>query len=143
MRSTDQGWANEYVGTPFVEHGRDPAIGWDCWGLVCFVYREHLGVELPSFDADYEDTEDVARLASLFDGGLQDWDEVDEKQVVAFDGILVHMLGRPSHCAVALGGGLMLHTLHGSGTTIIRLRSHLWHPTGFFRYRSNRSSAAA
>jgi cell wall-associated NlpC family hydrolase len=134
VRSTEPGWASQYVGAPFVEHGRDPATGWDCWGLLVYVYREHLGITLPDFDGDYEDTEDVAQIARLFDRGLVDWREVPEADARPFDGVLVEMLGRPSHCAVYVATGRMLHTLHGSETSVIRVRSHLWKPTGFFRF---------
>ena len=136
LRSNAPGWASQYVGVPFVEHGRG-LDGWDCWGLFCFVYREHLGIELPDFDGDYENTEDVAEIARLFDSGLKDWEEVPERDSRPFDGVLVHMLGRASHCAIYLGDGKMLHALHGSDTTIIRVRSHLWHPTGFYRFRKS------
>ncbi len=143
LRSREPGWASQYVGTPFVEHGRDPAKGWDCWGLLCFVYREHLGIELPDFDGDYENTDDVAAIAALFDRGLSDWTDVPESEVLPFDGVLVLMLGRPSHCAVALGDGRMLHALHGSDTTILRLRSHLWHPTGFYRFKTSEAATSS
>lgn len=140
MLPTAPGWATTYVGTPFVEHGRDPATGWDCWGLLVWVYWHHLGIRLPDFDGDYENTEDVAEIAALFDAGLHDWQPVDECDVAPFDGVLVQMLGRPSHCAVALGDGRMLHAIHGSNTTILRLRSHLWHPTGFYRFKTSEAA---
>lgn len=40
-------WAARYVGIPYVPGGRD-AHGLDCWGLLCLVYQEQLGVALPA-----------------------------------------------------------------------------------------------
>lgn len=39
---------SKYVGIPFVERGFD-ASGCHCWGLVHFVYRQELGIELSSY----------------------------------------------------------------------------------------------
>jgi len=37
----------DYIGTPYTWGGNDPDDGFDCSGLVSFVYREVAGVELP------------------------------------------------------------------------------------------------
>lgn len=39
-------WSIPYIGRPWVSGGRGPD-DFDCWGLVCEVYKTHLGVELP------------------------------------------------------------------------------------------------
>ena len=48
-------WVEPYIGIPFVEGGRSVADdgGLDCWGLVTLIYREHYGIELPSYDGPY------------------------------------------------------------------------------------------
>lgn len=38
-------WVARYVGTPYF----DGQTGLVCWGLVCLVYREQLGIELPEY----------------------------------------------------------------------------------------------
>jgi len=42
-------WADKYVGIPFKDHGHD-LRGFNCWGLVRFVWAKEIGFEMPSFD---------------------------------------------------------------------------------------------
>lgn len=41
-------WATKYIGIPHVVGGRC-AEGLDCWGLLCVVYRDRFGIELPIY----------------------------------------------------------------------------------------------
>lgn len=45
MRSSD---VNDYIGRPWRAGARGPDA-FDCWGLVWYTYKKHLGVELPNF----------------------------------------------------------------------------------------------
>jgi murein DD-endopeptidase len=42
---------DQFVGIPYVAHGRDYA-GADCWGLLYLFYRDVLGVQIPSYVAE-------------------------------------------------------------------------------------------
>ena len=53
---TDYEWINGYIGTPHKTNGRERFDGWDCWGLVCAVWREQRGIELPDFRAPNDAT---------------------------------------------------------------------------------------
>jgi cell wall-associated NlpC family hydrolase len=45
---------NQLIGIPYLEKGRDPKIGLDCWGLFRVFYQEFMGIELPSFADTYQ-----------------------------------------------------------------------------------------
>lgn len=41
-------WAQSYIGKPWTKGGRGPD-SFDCWGLVYHIYRQQLGIQLPSY----------------------------------------------------------------------------------------------
>ena len=46
-------WVNNYVGLHYEVGGRTKS-GVDCYGLLCLVYREKFGIELPDWATDEE-----------------------------------------------------------------------------------------
>ena len=44
----------DLIGTPFVNEGRDPKKGLDCYGLVMEVFGRY-GIKLPEYTANYDD----------------------------------------------------------------------------------------
>ncbi len=57
-------WSTAYIGLPYRDHGRDRS-GVDCWGLAVLVYRDVLGIELPSYAEGYVSTNERAEIADL------------------------------------------------------------------------------
>lgn len=110
---------NDYVGLPWLWRGRDRA-GVDCWGLCALVYREQLGIELPSFSDDYQNDADSAVLAELIEGHKTPWIDVAHGQEHAGDTCLMSMAGAPRHVGVVVGGGRVLHIERGAGSIIER-----------------------
>ncbi len=45
---------SDLIGVPFVNGGRDPAVGLDCWGLVMAVFQR-FGITLPDHPLDAMD----------------------------------------------------------------------------------------
>ena len=39
-------WISKYIGLPFEDKGRGPS-GFDCWGIVTWIYMQELGLILP------------------------------------------------------------------------------------------------
>lgn len=109
----------EYVGVPFVEHGRDGA-GVDCWGLVRLVYAEKLGIALPDMSDGYASTSDKETLQRLVTQGKSDWHQIDARALSAYDVVLLSNLGVP-HIGLFAGEGLLLHVEPNSGTVLERL----------------------
>ena len=120
MISTDK-----YIGIPYESHGRGVS-GLDCWGLVWLVYRQDLGIELPSWSAEYERASRVnlAKITgkkNLFYG----WKEV--VMPIPGDVALFDMSGL-LHVGICLDyrGLRMMHIMRGSNVTIERLDSVIW-----------------
>ena len=123
------------VGVPFKPRGRD-WNGWDCWGCVVLSFHEILGIELPSYEDQYED-DDVrgsARLGELVAAQLGEWAVVplnrDASRPYTFakpmDVAVFRLHGRPLHTGLVLDQARMLHTEHKIGTVIERLSSPMW-----------------
>lgn len=54
---------NPYIGVPWVAGGRSPA-GWDCYGLVKYLYKTHRNIDLPDWAVDARDIRQVATIMS-------------------------------------------------------------------------------
>lgn len=122
------------VPVPFVAKGRDWS-GWDCYGLVCCLYRDVFGVELRGLGDAYRDTKS-ARIPDLVRHEQRScWIEV--RVPVPGDVVILLLRRRPWHCAVALGAGQMLHVDDdGIGTRTERIASLNWRGRldGFWRH---------
>lgn len=126
-----------YIGIPFELHGRDRR-GIDCWGLVCLVYREAFGVELPSFGDRYgrELTHvERAHLAAVVKGESETWSRVAAGEEKAGDVVLFRMMASESHLGLVVNGGHFLHARPGTDSCIESYRSPMWsrRVAGFWR----------
>ena len=90
------------VGTPYRWGGNSPAGGFDCSGLVDYIYRNATGLELPRTSGEMADMDarKVKRMTQLVSGDL-----------VFFD-----IGGRISHVGVYVGKGRFVHAPNSGGT---------------------------
>ncbi|CAB4130463.1 Endopeptidase, NLPC/P60 domain containing protein [uncultured Caudovirales phage] len=129
-------WAEQYVGIPYLTHGRDRA-GADCWGLIEMIQAEQLGALWPKYEgADWFKGQKpmlIGRDAVLH---AAKFNPVTMEEAKLGDGILIRMRGYPFHVGLVLAPGWMIHTLEGVGSCIEDYRSMLWRDrlTGFYRY---------
>ena len=113
------------LGVPYRFGGDDPAMGLDCSGLVRFVVRSVLGVQLP------RQAEAISRA------GI----EVDRQQLQPGDLVFFNTLGRPfSHVGVYLGGEQFVHAPARRGQVRIE---HISQPYWQRRFNGARRLAAS
>lgn len=128
-------WASDYIGIPFKPDGRDRE-GLDCWGIVCLVYREQLGVELPLHPGAYPDgsQEALHNAASVAKVERERWKRVDVPQ--PYDVALLRLQGLPCHVGVVVSKGIMLHAMAGIESCLERYTGPHWKDRieGYFRY---------
>jgi cell wall-associated NlpC family hydrolase len=126
-------WPNKFKHTRFKERGRD-YDGVDCYGVVYLIYRDLLGIALPSFADQYRSTEDAEDIAALIAGERQRWVEVDQPQ--EFDLVLIRLKGMEMHVGVYHRDGWFVHCLTGAMVATERITSPVWRHriTGYFRY---------
>ena len=90
------------VGTPYRWGGNTPAGGFDCSGLIDYIYRTAAGIKLPRTSRDMAsmDGRKVRRMTQLASGDL-----------VFFD-----INGGISHVGVYVGKGRFVHAPNSGGT---------------------------
>jgi NlpC/P60 family len=101
------------LGTPYRWGGTSPEKGFDCSGLVGYVYRNTLGIELPRISRD------MANVGEL----IRDRDSLQQGDLVFFS----RRGGRVDHVGIYLGEGNFLHAPRtGKDVEITTLASGYW-----------------
>ena len=98
------------VGTPYRFGGNTPEGGFDCSGLIGYVYNSRTGVAPPR----------TVALLSGFGASVPE-DELRTGDLVVFGG------GRPTHAGIYVGQGRFVHAPSSGGTVRLdHLRSRYW-----------------
>ena len=106
------------VGIPFRDGGRTPEEGFDCWGLVRYLYQQR-GVELPLYLIDPQDRDAVN--AEMMMEAARCWQQVSPPAIG--DVVLLELAeGVPNHVGIYIGGGDFIHAYNKS-VVIDRLRN--------------------
>jgi cell wall-associated NlpC family hydrolase len=117
---------DDLIGIPFVDGGRDPRTGLDCWGLVREVFRR-AGTTLPDFTIGCHDTTEIGAAveSERMLGRWRHWHAHDAPapSVVAirFNSPLL-----VNHTGVYLGRKRFLHTRELTGVAVERIDSPSW-----------------
>jgi cell wall-associated NlpC family hydrolase len=100
------------LGTPYRWGGTDPDKGFDCSGLVGYVFRNALGIELPRVSRD------MAKNGQLI---------TDRAQLAAGDLVFFGRKGRVNHVGIYVGDGRFVHApSRGKDVTVSSLDQGYW-----------------
>ena len=113
----------KYIGLPYAPQGRSRQHV-DCYGLVYVVYRDEIGVVLPTYTDDYDDPDNSEEVSQAIERHAGSWKKVLVPQVL--DVLVFNMRGLPAHCGLYIGNGDFLHSMKGTATCIERLNSITW-----------------
>lgn len=94
------------VGTPYRYGGNTPEGGFDCSGLVGYVFRDAAGIQLPRTSADL---------------GAMNRPEIPQNRLQSGDLVLFASGRRISHVGIYVGEGRFVHAPNSGGT--VRLDS--------------------
>jgi cell wall-associated NlpC family hydrolase len=89
------------VGTPYRYGGNTPAGGFDCSGLVGYVFRDVAGIELP------RSSQDISRI---------DASSIGRKDLESGDIVFFHGSAHVSHVGIYVGKGRFVHAPNEGGT---------------------------
>jgi cell wall-associated NlpC family hydrolase len=100
------------LGTPYRWGGTDPDKGFDCSGLVGYVFRNALGIELPRVSRD------MAKNGELI---------TDRAKLAAGDLVFFGLKGRVNHVGIYVGEGRFVHApSRGKDVTVSSLEQGYW-----------------
>ncbi len=100
------------VGTPYLYGGNTPQTGFDCSGLVNYVYRDMLNLKLPR----------TSRALSEYQGP-----RIKPQQLTAADLVFFSTGGRVTHVGIYVGNGRFVHAPSSGGTVRLdHLDGHYW-----------------
>jgi len=128
---------SHFVGTPFVNGGRNKTSGLDCWGLVMEVFKE-CGIQLPDFRVNAFASSKIDELAHEAIG-FSPWEEVYSPQDEDAP-LVVLMRIHPSliaHAGAYIGNNRIIHTMEGTNAVISRVSRLKSRIVGYYRYVQN------
>ena len=110
-------WTDDFIEIPFKPDGRD-RNGCDCWGLVCLVYREKLGIELPEYKGVFE-AQTIAQLKNVsrvMEREKESWVRVEKPH--EFDVVMIRSGAYAWHVGIVIDRRRMLHVMSGINSTV-------------------------
>jgi cell wall-associated NlpC family hydrolase len=122
------------IGIPFLDQGRDPAVGLDCWGMFMEVQRR-FGNHVPDFRIPCKATPQIGEIVS---SELGKWERIEEPEAgcAVLMAISPEMPDVVQHFGVYIGNGKFLHTLEKTGAIVSRVGDAFWSKKirGFYRW---------
>lgn len=118
-------WAESYIGIPFEDSDKDTRNGTNCWGLTRLIYREQLGIYLPSLIANYGTSLNPRAIHSEVEKQIKEsWPEIDKP--LPFDILVVRYIKDASHIGVVIDNRYFLHTFEGNSSHYDDYTSWKW-----------------
>lgn len=126
---------DRYIGIPYLVNGRD-FEGIDCWGLVHLIYKEELGIDVPSFAEDGIDANRTQELIAQYKEG---WEQTDSPK--AGDVVIFKILGVDAHIALAISSTHFIHARQGQNSAIESFDNPRWKTrfVGSYKYSPKKS----
>ena len=111
------------IGIPFVDQGRDPKIGLDCYGLAKEVFRWH-GIDLPEY---WISCKDVSRINQTAEEEKKSgrWIQLEKPRVPCLIYLRFNEF-KWNHVGVYIGNGWFIHTAETTGVRKERLDHPYW-----------------
>ncbi|WP_188397650.1 C40 family peptidase [Sporomusa sp. GT1] len=111
----------DLIGLPFIDGGRNPTVGLDCWGLSTEVFRRY-GITLPDYKISCED---ASRIHSEVNEQRPWWRRCEgDIPVPAL--VVIRFTVYCDHTGVYIGQGRFIHTRKRIGVNIDRIDNPAW-----------------
>lgn len=130
----------KYRNIPYKSKGRD-FLGVDCWGLLYLVYKHELGIIIPSYSAEYENSNKVDYEQVATEAHFTGWVQVDRPKMLS---ACLWQINKMFHVGICVSdyGNSMLHIMRSTGFSVIEtipstVFSKEHRLKGYFEYAPN------
>lgn len=120
---------SKYIGIPYVKGRRDistPSKGLDCWGMVCYFYKNEYNVILPPYENIDTSKEKVSECSDklIITDCYSTFKTTTHSKL---GDLLLFRIGQhPIHIGIALDNKHMLHAHDKTGSVIERFDGIKW-----------------
>lgn len=111
----------DLLGVPFQNRGRDPKIGFDCYGLAIEIFRRH-GIRLPEF---WIHCLDFSTIEKTIGEQKARWVRVGI-DVIPSIAVIRLRSKHYNHVLINIGCGRFIHTRRNTGVQIERFDALYW-----------------
>lgn len=137
-------WYNKYINLPFKHLGDNPHTGIDCFNLCVFIYKDHLGIELPLKSYDYCNIVDENWYNKVtidpFKKAVNetdDWTLVEEPKPYDIITLSIGSTNVTNHCCMYVDNNKILHTTENRKSWVGLYGNHYKQYTlGIYRWKS-------
>ena len=124
------------IGIPFVDGGRDPKTGLDCWGMVMLTAR-YFGYDLPDFKISCFDSLNIgAKMTSEMQASR--WQKLDKPIPGCIVAMAIHpeMPGVVNHVGVYIGKDSFVHAMERTSSIKTSIHDPYWKNKikGFYKW---------
>ncbi len=126
----------DLIGTPFVDGGRDPKTGLDCWGLFMIV-MSRLGQDVPDYKISCFDSTEIGKAARH--ALATQWQRTDQPGPGV--GVVLEIDPEKPDCkqhfGVCISKYKFVHTLRKTGCILSRTDDRYWSQKikGFYQWK--------
>ena len=113
----------DIIGVPFVEKGRSPETGWDCFGLLKWCMKEAYGIDIPEHMDDYSCVRDKDGAFRIIMAEAPRWRSLLKPE---YGAVPVFSFVRAYHVGFFIDTYHFLHVYEGIQTSIADVNSLMW-----------------
>jgi hypothetical protein len=120
-------WSKNFTGLLFEEY--------NCWQLICLIYFEQFGLQIPTYIDEYDDALDKQNIKKIYERELEVWHKISSPLTGSV--IVLRVEGQPWHAGLVISKKDMLHTQIGIDSAIETYNGLIWKNriVGYYQYR--------
>ena len=141
---------DKYLGTDYIDNGRNPIKGLDCWGLIMCIIEDLFGIEFPNLNykkfgllRNYvksgKSGQPVfigSKEAIIKDYDMSSWVTPVKTQPLLGDLILICPIENLAiHAGVYLKSGKFIHAIVGQGVIVSEINNWVKQIEGYYRIK--------